>query len=392
METGRLLDNLRANAWQLVTIGAFAAVLFAFLVSDLARTEPDDGDPCEAIAGEHVVLKIGLWKKSQPAREFFRPLVDRLKDALGGVYTVETEDLAGTGDLCAKLSRGEIHVAGELSPVEYLKVKSSCRVEPFLGIEYNGSPYYHSILFVARDREFKLTKFKDALGVNYLQAISDIVERYPTMKIARLHEDSGSASGYWYPRSFLIHNQMKTQGYPLFEEEEIIKRVLGRDTNNEYIAGFVADYILNAMTPADCKSQEEVDANTPAGCKPEKEADPERRLDPKEFHCPVQVDKSDPILNGLFVMTKDKRTQAVLKVPCLRGLWKTLRPIKLKPGSEITDWRAGVEHDLRLVERHYEKVKYSHIDEDERARTLAVVLAGMVILMSALATVYLRRL
>ena len=140
--------------------------------------------------------------------------------------------------------------------------------------------------------------------------------------------------------------------------------------NNEakrYIAGFLADFRLDRYKK---KYREETN-----------------------YYEPLIIDKSDPIPNGVFVISNAAANKNEAQMEEIVRIWKTVRPVQVggDNGPEITSWRTGVERDLDLVEYHKDKVDYYKLYRQNYSVWLAITIAVLVIVLSVISYAYMRR-
>ncbi len=270
----------------------------------------------------------------------------KLREALGECYEVEFKyynHIEGRDQLGEALKSGDVHIAGELSPIEFNKFYKGYKFNALLGIEYNRSAFYRSLLFVPQG-EFRGRTFNakgetecygdKELGRDYIKDIKQLINEHGK-EIVHL-EDENSTSGYYYPKSFMIDNRIEISNVETVSENELVfKKVLKKpegDNQHKYIAGFLADFRYEYYF---CKKGLWTD---------------------EEYYKPLVIDKSDPIPNGVFVISKVKNNDNELDVDKIIRLWKGIQDVKLPTGSTITGWYTGLDKYLKVVEEIQNKV------------------------------------
>lgn len=418
----RLLPNLVANAWPLVIILSFVFILMAFL----DQGETVTGDP---FGGDQWELRVGFYKRGLDEREYFEDaggeaskeqLVFKLRKALkannGRLNDLYYGDF---GDLLERLESGAIDVAGELSPIEYVDNYRRYNFSPLVGIEYNDKAFYHSILFVRGGVDFC-----EQVGRDNVRLIVDSTTSRERQIL--YSDDEGSASGYYYPLSYLLeHDISESRAKRLPLDADIFLKVLelgkpsepnekngqnngtatqpterrecAADRNrSRFVAGFLADFRLDKYEKqVECRQEWNkwrVEHKGSSDLQTEWKEDPKSKdckkpweIDDSFSNCTkaLRVDKSDPIPNGVFVVSNVFRKKfGKERLAALIGVWKTVRPVG-KPGSKITGWRSGVERDLKLVELHMRKVDQARLLRHGYQKYVAISIVVLIVLVSA---------
>jgi ABC-type phosphate/phosphonate transport system substrate-binding protein len=364
MPEENVYQNIKANRAPLLMIVAAAVVLGVFGIRGWAESE--DAMACGGS------ITIALFKEGR-TNSYYAEFQDSLEQALerNGWQVRFALDLSRQ-QVMDSLQSGEIHIAGEFSPLNYIENYERYEFQPFLALEYNRQSYYHSILF-APDRvnrpprgHFLVDEIgSDNLGT-ILSALSPDGEGY--IAIAR---DSGSTSGHLYPKSFLISNGVGTDRVKAeFDHNGIWQAVLDTTLrNNTFVGGFIADFRFRQITS-------------------------KSTFDSTKYATPFELDKSDPIPQGLFVISNKAASNTDLHIQCLTRVWKTVRNIAFDcdTNSMLTGWRTGVERDLNLVQDHFDKVKYYKQYTSHDLMYLSVGIALLMIMVSVLSYAYLSKL
>jgi hypothetical protein len=107
-----------------------------------------------------------------------------------------------------------------------------------------------------------------------------------------------------------------------------------------------------------------------------------------ECASPLIIDRSDPIPNGVFVMsTEFKKRISPENLRALRQRWKSVRNHPVDPAgkTKITGWRERVERDLDLVEYHRDYVEYTKALENDRETLVTVTIVVFIIVLGGMA-------
>jgi len=322
-------------------------------------------------------LVIGLYKAEKDEKEYFSALIKALEaKEISALFNPRFKYYSDLEELCDDMLDGKVDIAGELSPIEYVKNYRAYKFKPFLGIEYDGRAFYHAVFFAPNDATLFIHHFEEKPGHDNLKLVKSLLEdlKYDA-KILFLGKKS-STSGYYYPRSYFIDQKIRFAWTKAFNNHEnIYKEVLKKDgkqdlKNSEakrYIAGFLADFRLKYYKDKYCK----------------------------ETNCyePLIIDKSDPIPNGVFVISNAAANKNEAQMEEIVRIWKTVRPVQVggDKGPKITSWRTGVERDLDLVEYHKDKVDYYKLYKQNYSVWLATTIAVLVIVLSVISYAYMRR-
>ena len=357
MGAEQIVKNLRLNLQSLGIILVFMVGYVAFATkSDLSSNPAQKQRP----------ITVGLFKDiDEDVLGYFWELTNKLRPVLESeCESVDFVPFNELDQLCDRLKKGEIDIAGELTPIQYVENYAENGFKPFLGIEYDGSPYYHSVLFAPNDVDdrFNIT-LKDMPGRDNLETIINLIRKH-NCTIAL--KERPSTSGYYYPISYLLDkgidlSDIKDKRKELKDHKRIYREVLIKNPKNAFIAGFLANYRFRRY----------------------KEDPNSVFLDGEDYYEPFIIDKSDPIPNGVFVISK--RAIEELDEDKLIRIWKTVQNI---PNPSITGWRSNVERDLKLVEQHRNRVYYAERFSQKYPLLLATFIATMVVLMSGSIYIY----
>ncbi len=440
MRLSDLFYNVRQNALPLLLIIVVAGIVGGFQLRGVL-TEPDSGD------AEAVTLTIRLYKGGKSANEQFGKLKVALEKAFnkeenGFILDIKFEP--NLQALCRDLDEGDVDIGGELSPIEYVNTYRSHKFSPLLGIEFNGSAYYYSVLFVRNDREFDGTTFGKGLGEDNLRRIMELVgplkddrdgDDDGMKRVVAYSADQSSTSGYWYPKSYLLRHDVHSEHLKeLAKHRDIYEKVICK---GDYVAGFLAEFRLDIY-----KSEQEQCEGYP------------KPLNLKKFE-PLIVDKSAPIPNGVFVISKaakqrfSRGPKGNTALDRLVRVWKTVKDVKIGPkevleerepkdaseyemqngkeassesktedpsehekhngkvtssdskpedpsehkeqqykGSFITGWRTNLDHDLKLVEFHKQCVDYGSFGQQVLSRDLTILIALVIAVVGALVALF----
>lgn len=102
------------------------------------------------------------------------------------------------------LRRGEIELAGELSPRGIYRAETTSRAQPFVSPLYGGSHHYTAVFFVSAEYVRRHQLDPDAQEDVWQQVINDLAD--PEHHYAAAVSDPSSTSGYWYPRFELLRS------------------------------------------------------------------------------------------------------------------------------------------------------------------------------------------
>ncbi len=366
MEHG-IIANINKNRQSLFIICLAAVVFFAFSLKG-SGAKIEDTPPS--------TIKIGLYKEGsgKTPEEYYAKFVAAIqsKSIERQIGKVEVDFYGNLDAICDDLKQGQINIAGEISPIEYVKNYSKCAFKPFLGIEYSNKSYYQSVFFAANDVERFGENFRDEIGHDNLHKIKSLLKDRLNRSVLAV-QSTDSTSGYYYPRSYMIdegidHNRThKFKGHG-----DIFLNVLRKKEDNRFVGGFLADWRY-AIYKNDIAEKKGI-------------------YDDKfEYAMPFIIDKSDPIPNGVFVISKTLTDKAsASEIHKIKRIWKTIRDIKLDGGPTITGWRHGVEKDLDLVEYHKNKVDYYYLYKSKHQVYLAIFIAILVLVMCAVFALYLK--
>lgn len=363
-------------------------------------------------------LIIGFYKPNQDEKEYFKNLISELKNTLGNDNVIP-KYFSNLKHMCGELKDGNIDIAGELSPIEYVKYCKKYRFEPFLGIEYNNKSFYRSILFMPKDLKIdgKIFTGKTGPGLDYIEDIGKLIEKYDC-KIAYLG-DKDSTSGYYYPLSFLIDSNINIyrDAKALNEYDDIYKAVLEKSEDHKFVAGFITDFRYDKkLNDKKLKDKEEGYTKYETVLRKSGEdteiarfetdsrydnllevikADERREVDREKYkdkydkyYDPFIVDKSSPIPHGVFVISKKRKG---LKIDKLVRLWKSVKDVQLNRGLVITGWRTDVVKDLEHVKKVKNKVNYYFHFGDKRQVVLSIIIIVVVIMTSTITCFILKK-
>lgn len=329
------------------------------------------------------ILTIGLYKANERnVNLYFSSISKELKEVLDKYFKdVRFKHFTDIDSLCKEINNGSVHIAGEFSPIEYIERWKSYRFKPLVGIEYNDKPFYHSVLFVPLKACRIGHTFEKKVGRDHLADLKRLLSK-EDCKIVHLKK-TDSTSGYYYPRSYLIDQDIVRENTTTLDEyESIFQTVLKKDPENKNIAGFMADFRLNTLTEKYFSEKEDAPKNA-------------------EYDKPLIIDKSDPIPNGVFVISNALAGNPNFNLKLLTRRWKSVRPVsvlkydndekKNKKVAEISGWRTGVDRDLALVAQHKNKVFYYDIVREKYPVYLAITIAVLVIFLCLFSWVVIRR-
>ncbi len=483
-----IISSIRKNLWPLLAVGFVIAIAYAYLMKENAKVL----DQLEKKLPNGSVLTIGLYKKDYPSADFFATLQTRLKEAfLEGSYALDNADdigfsdiafkeFANLDDLCKAMLLGEVDIAGELSPIEYVNKYRTCSFQPFLGMEYNGNAYYYSYLFAPNDgsvikAESGYETWPDLKGFNFIRRLRQLLSLRRMNEFTQIAISSKdlSASGHYYPKAYLVRHNIGLDAAKGFNDDNTIFKtvLLGRhkkayeqqeekptksDTTtktsarvgNRYIAGFIANFKFcsnirkifpqqaahyekywcanrggskkstkedaiqqypstleatdsqKTLAKTTAKPKTEIRDKAGEGNLPGKINDvPDKpevcnktQTPQKEFcyHLPLLLDKSPPIPNGVFVISK-RASEKSFNLPTIKTIWKTLNDVpvltwsdskqKFSGDSIITGWRDEVIGDLMLVEQQKRTVdNHQAITNNYRAMLVILLVLAILIL------------
>ncbi len=404
--------KIKDNLWSLVVIGIFNLIFIAILSIEVLTSDKKNKDK----EAENVPeLKIGFYKPNQDEKEYFKNLISELKNTLGNDNVIP-KYFSNLKHMCGELKDGNIDIAGELSPIEYVKYCKKYRFEPFLGIEYNNKSFYRSILFMPKDLKIdgKIFTGKTGPRLDYIEDIGKLIEKYDC-KIAYL-DDRDSTSGYYYALSFLIDNNINIyrDAKALNKYDDIYKAVLEKSEDHKFVAGFITDFRYDKLKDKEegytkyetvlRKSGEDTEiARFETGSRynnllevikadERKEGDREKYKDKYDkYYDPFIVDKSSPIPNGVFVISNISKKRKGLEIDKLVRLWKSVSPVQLKGGPKITGWRTDMAKDLEHVKKVKNKVNYYFHFGDKREAVLSIIIIVVVIMASTITCFILKK-
>ncbi len=376
-----VLRNIKDNRMPLLAIAMFSLV-FA------VKGPGQDSTPDSSGRSEGGDIIIGLYKEGKDSKEYFSGLRAKVEEAAsvpGCEFRFVFDYYNSQNKFCKALEDGEIHIGGELKPIQYVRNYEDHGFSAFIGIEYNGEPYYRSVLFAADTETDCDCGIRDKPGVDNVAIIGSILDAADSVGadrgIALRVKQSESTSGYYYPRSYMIDHGLKASGVKELSSEALIyEKALKRPSTNSsavsragddchgegaYVAGFMAEYLYKAYRKDSV------------------------RFPDSAYYRPFVIDMSDPIPNGVFAMSGDFAKSDDDRVERLRRFWKTLRPIE---NSQITGWRSGVERDLELVQAHYRNVTYFDGSAHNYRMYLSMTIAGLMLLVFTVSYRQLRKL
>lgn len=362
-----VINNINKNRQSLLIIFLSAFVFFAFSAKGSFEKASIDTPPAIITVGLH------LSGSEKLPEEYYKELDIALKSKNIGdkIGVIKVVYLGNLDAVCDALKSGDIDIAGEISPIEYVRNYSNYEFKPFLGIEYNNKTHYQSVFFSVNDDRFN-NKFKDDLGYDNLEIIKSLLKNKRTNAVLAV-QSGDSTSGYYYPRSYMIDENINHRRTHKFKaHKDIFNHVLRISENNRFVGGFIADWRYKNY---------------------EKEITEKRGIynSQYKYSTPFILDKSDPIPNGVFVMSKKfYKSTSGEEMERIRRVWKTIRKIQLKGGPLITGWRSGVEKDLGQVEYHKNKVDYYYLYKNNHTVYMAIFVAIVVIVMCAFSALYIR--
>jgi ABC-type phosphate/phosphonate transport system substrate-binding protein len=321
--------------------------------------------------GEEIEVRVALYKQGGLGDTYFQHLRSALELAFDqGSFRLKFAQSAPEEQLYQQLRDGDVDVVGELTPAQYVLNHRRSKFRPLLGIEYNNTAFYRSVLVVPNEAPLGNNFFRKAPGCDNLQTIRLLIQG--DAKILYLCSDK-STSGYYYPISYMLDHGISLEATRCYDEDyAIYEDVLAKKDNN-LIAGWLADYRLDSYTRI---------------------KDVDERL--KKCGDPIVVDRSDPIPHGVFVISDQFRKKLTQdQYQDLLGRWKTVTDahvvLSSGEGPRISGWREGVESDLAIVEQHVTKVRYHQIWSQSHTRVLASLIVTCIILLSAVALFVLHR-
>jgi ABC-type phosphate/phosphonate transport system substrate-binding protein len=352
----RYYKNIKDNFWPLTIIALFIIIFAAFLIRGSPQAEEEKKD-------KHS-LTIGFYKQGEDEEVYFEKLKAGLEAALGNHFDVTFRHRSSLTSMCEEIRDGKLDIAGEFSPIEFVTHYKEYKFEPLVGIEYDESAYYHTYFFVLKGELVHGYVFEEKPGVDYLQIVKNMLKDNKDCAIAHLASED-STSGFHYPRSFLIDNDIDPgRTKRLQKHRDIYEKVLRRKGDHKYIAGFLAGFRIERF---------------------------KKDFEQDKYGEPLIVDKTDPIPNGVFVIAKAKKNDKNLQLDKLIRLWKSIRNVEVGHGTKITGWRTRMERDLNVVEEHWNKVRYYDLYKKYHQPVLAIVVVIMVIAISVFAYLYLKR-
>lgn len=321
-------DNIKNNFWPLVTIACFfVAALYAILHDEFKLYEREKKF--------EETIRIGLFKEGddQPFKELGEKILDSIPNKANVKVTLKT--ISEFKEACRLFQEKKLDILGEVTPNVYIDKSSECNFEPFIGIEYQWSPYYRSVLFSSSHGKMCGIKYsKDHDANNLGEALTKLkASSNNDCKVAYV-KDEDSASRYYYPISYLMEESVSTEAMqPLTNDETVFKSIfengVGDMKPDKYVAGFLPDYRYNRYITKFNKEDEA-----------------------------IVLDTTDPIPNGLFVARKGVFNELNEDTKSrILNVWKGIRNVG-ETGSLITGWRTGqsLSRDLELVSYHKLKV------------------------------------
>jgi ABC-type phosphate/phosphonate transport system substrate-binding protein len=311
-----IIRNIRDNAPSLGVILFAGFIFLAFSARDSTVLKKEQRP-------EFLNFTVGFYKDGGDragSGAYFEALRKELELAFHGHGRVEFKVYGTCEQLCEALRDDSIQIGGELSPIEYTENYDDYGFQPLVGIEYGGQAHYYSVLFVpdGQDKEVGNHKFEQGQdNVGYLKCLLDNYDRY---QIAYVN-DRSSASGYMYPRSYLLHHGFDQRNcQPLKSGSDIYRRVLDLDTDSGCIAGFVAEFRFKGYQRCDTISDTACDTSHI-----------ECRFPGDRYARPIIIDKSDPIPNGVFVISNrfshDRTRISESGLAALIRIWKTIKEV-----------------------------------------------------------------
>ncbi len=368
--------NIKDNFWPLTFIVGFICLFAIFL----SRGSPT-GEEKEIVKMD---LKIGFYKPGDIDEEdYFENLITELNKALGTYYEIEFtcyNYLEGKGGMGEDIKNGKIHIAGELSPIEYNKYFKKYKFNAFLGIDYNGHSFYRSLFFVPQiefkeeQKELEEDKVKSFIGEktvgrDYIADVKRLLEENEK-EIVCLN-DKNSTSEFYYPKCFMIDNDIGSCNVAYVSEHKFVfNKVLKKTVKDEhkFIAGFLADFRYYNYFKKQCKCVWHLQVyNNPLSVYGldilanyqyyiGRVIDYYNLFCTEDYYKPLVIYKSDPIPNGVFVISKAKENDHKLDVKRVIRLWKGIEDVKLPTGSKITGWYTGLDKYLKVVEEIQNRV------------------------------------
>ena len=359
-----VFSNLRTNSWPIVTILLFSTVTISLIYKDWIFAD-------NSVSNEPNKITIGFFKEKKTA--YFDGLKSRLQKSLQNENFKVTIDESSNdiNQLCDKLKAGDIDIAGEFSPLDFVLKHDECQIEPLIGIEYDNSPYYRSLLVVRKGPpETCSLEFKSGYS-NILEKIKQNIDKNTRNCVIAYSGDKTSTSGYYYPQSYFIeHGILSKSILPLGSDAESYKAVMDtREEGNgtkEIVASFVADYIYKSNSKKYTEGEEPT----------------------------IIVDATDPIPNGIFAIRKELGDDPKFRKEVLLSVWKSVRGVEVGiKKSKITGWRSGISlvKDIDLVKHHKYRVDFKEELGKNHSKIVSIVIIVIVIILIMSSYVFIGR-
>ena len=372
-----LLENINKNRQSFMIIALAVAFFVSFSITQGKQDEKQkDGR----------VINIGFYKQDKEAKEYFSALREKLKKAFNMHKISIKEYYYGNPDaLCHDIKNNKIDIAGEISPIAYVNNYSYCDYSPLLGIEYNGNAYYYSVFFVPLGDERNDITLKADPGFDNIGKIRTSLMKKSEGTLALY--SALSTSGYYYPRAYLLNSGINIDiRQDISRHETIFKSVLRKnkksdadENKNKYFGGFLADFRYNYFY------QEY------SHCAPDTKNKDCWKND--ELAMPHVIDKTDPIPNGVFVISNESLRSNIYDLNKIRRIWKTVRNVKMGNSNTavITGWRQNIKRDLDLVEVHKNTVNYNRLLVKNYQVYLAVSICLVILVISVISYLYIKK-
>ena len=128
---GRIFRHIKLNALPLFFILTFTSLFILVFRGDLQRQMQEKDEAKQ--------LVIGFFKKDKLEQEYFGTLKTRLQNVFGAHtdrYDLKFIYYPNIKAMINDLKTGALHIAGELSPIDYAEYRQRYDFSSFLGINY----------------------------------------------------------------------------------------------------------------------------------------------------------------------------------------------------------------------------------------------------------------
>ncbi|MCP4042472.1 MAG: TIR domain-containing protein [Gammaproteobacteria bacterium] len=237
-------------------------VTLAIVIAILPQHKPDF-DPLQLRVG---LLMRDNWTDSE-ARLVYGELLAQFNKRLterkdGFAVSKRIRLFRKPAEAIETLKRGEIEIAGELSPRGIYQAESASKAQPFVSPLYGGSHHYTSVFFVSANYVKEHNLDPEAKDDIWQQVVSDLSN--PDTGYSVAVSDTSSTSGYWYPRYELVRSLRGSKSFDEISWERNSYKEIYTAVEHGYngvVVGAIAKFrfcdtrYVSTSTKEECKQQ-----------------------------------------------------------------------------------------------------------------------------------------